>query len=583
MPTPTRSTRLLSLAAGFVLSLLWLLPFTLPDHKVPVGTFWQEWIAAALLCLGIVLALMRTTAPRAIHIPSVALALAGLAAILLLQDTLGLLNFSATLIVPLLYLALALIACVLGATLRETGELENLVPWIALACAIGGLLNVNVQLAQLLGIEKFFPFMSQLPVGQRPFGNINQSNHAAAYLGMALSSVLYLRSTGRLSWIGTSFATLILISGLALTGQRSAIVYAAMPLALTLLSWKALPTSHRKTLLWISCVAPVVFVIVNLLIEHATTQGTSPISMLGTKSFYNDRGDFLQHALTMFAQHLLLGVGFDQFWPAYFNLLETLPTTQGAAPNNPHNLIAALLSETGLLGSLAVLLPLLLWLWRTRFAARSSVEWLALIQIGIIGFHSLIEYPLWYSYFLIIFAFWLAITDHRRCRLSLPQPRTLAVLLLLGSGAVLADVAVRYQTLRNTIWSVTHASMADMPRFISPKPQALEPLRGHWFFEREVLFWTPDLITISTDHLAEKIALTEQAMKVAPTSRALYSQVLLRVLNHQPDVAVRLLKRAQQVYPSRYKEMQLALPYAAIKWPEQFNPVMPQLMSRPTP
>ena len=579
MPTLTRSTRLLTLAAGFVLSLLWLLPFALPDHKVPIGTFWQEWVAATLLCLGIVLTLMRATASRVIHIPNIALSLAGLAVILLLQYTLGLLNFSATLIVPLLYLALALMACTLGATLRETGELETLALWIALACAVGGIFNVNVQLAQLLGIEKFFPFMSALSGKQPPFGNINQSNHTAAYLGMALSSVLYLRSTGRLSWIGTSLAALILISGLALTGQRSAIVYTVLPLALTLLSWKTLPTSHRKTLLWISCAVPVMFVIVNLLIEHAATQDTSPITMLGVKSLYDNRGDFWRHALAMFAQHPLLGVGFDQFWPAYFDQLENLPA-QGEAPNNPHNLIAALLSETGLLGSLVVLLPLLLWLGRTRFAARSTIEWLALIQISIIGFHSLIEYPLWYSYFLIIFAFWLGAADRRNWPLSLPQPRALAVLLLLVSGAVLTDVAMRYQALRNTIWSVPHASMADMPRFISPKPQALDSLRGHWFFEREVLFWTPDLITISTDHLAEKIALTEQAMKVAPTSRALYSQVLLRMLNHQPDEAARLLKRAQQVYPGRYQEMQLALPYAAKKWPEIFTPVMPQLIQQ---
>jgi O-antigen ligase len=579
MPVSERSTRLLTVATGSVLSLLWLLPFCLSDHKVPVGTFWQEWVAAMLLCLGIVLALAQTSGPRTLRIPHVAIALAGLAAVIALQYTLGLLNFAATLTVPLLYLTLALMACTLGNTLRETGDLARLAVWLALACAVGGILNVNVQLAQWLGIENFFPFMSQLPAGQRPFGNINQSNHTATYFGMALASVLYLRSTKRLSWPGTSLAALILVGGLALTGQRSAIVYSLLPLMLTLLGWKTLG-EPRTGLLKISLALPLLFVIANLLIESQTQATATPLTSLLAKSLYSERGDFWRHALAMLAQHPLLGVGFDQFWPAYFNQLETLHA-HGEAPNNPHNLLAALLAETGLLGTLVILLPLLVWLWRTRLAATTPVEWLAWTQIAAIGFHSLVEYPLWYSYFLIVFAFWLGATDRCSWRVTLPQARLGAAALLLISGAALTNIAISYQQLRNTIWSVPHVSMADIPHFIPPQPKALDPLSGHWFFEREVHFWMPDLMTVSPDHLADKITLTEQAMSVAPTSRALYDLILLKVLNHQPGEAVLLLKRAQQVYPARYEEMLLALPHAAIKWPEAFNEAMPLLLPKP--
>ena len=92
------------------------------------------------------------------------------------------------------------------------------------------------------------------------------------------------------------------------------------------------------------------------------------------------------------------------------------------------------------------------------------------------------------------------------------------------------------------------------------------------------MFWQTDFITVSPEHLAEKIAANEQTLKIAPSSRALFSQVLLFVLNGQVDDAVRLLKRAQQIYPARYQEMRQALPYAEKKWPEQFGPVMPQLL-----
>lgn len=557
------------------LALLWTLPFCLPDHKVPVGTFWQEWAAAALLVSAVFFALAQERGMRVIHMPGIAWALVGLAAVITLQYVGGLLNLSANLIIPLLYLTLALLACVFARTLLAHGHLERLCTWIAMACLIGGIFNVQVQIAQLLGMEKHFPFMSTLLPGQRPFGNINQSNHIAAYLGLALGSTLYLRVNQQLSWPSTWASVLILIAGLSLSGQRSAMVYVCMPLVITLLAWRTLP-AQRPTLLKLGLTLPLLLAVINPLISllHAT----SPLLMerLASVPLYSNRWNFWQHTILMVQSHPLLGVGFGQYWSAFFEQLDVLPSQEAA--NNPHNLIAALLSETGLIGTAVVLVPLLLWVWRTRLAAASMLQWLALLQILIIGFHSLVEYPLWYSYFLIILAFWLGAADKTAHSIKLRHSRYLAGLFLLMAWGPLLDIAANYQKLRNMLWSVPHARMMDMPHFQSSIPQPFEDLSGHWFFHREMMFWQTDFITVSPEHLAVKIAANQQTLKIAPSSRALFSQVLMLVLNGQVDDAVRLLKRAQQVYPARYQEMRHALPYAAQQWPEQFGPAMPQLL-----
>lgn len=558
-----------------MLALLWLLPFSLPDHKVPIGTFWQEWTAVSLLALALISGLIQSTPSRRYGMPKITLALFGLAAVIALQFAIGLLNFTSNLIIPLLYLGTAVLACMLGNTIRQNGELETLGLWIAVACVVGGIFTVQVQLAQWLGIDHAFPFMSAPLSGQRPFGNINQSNHAAAYLSMALASVLCLRSTGRISLTSTGLAALILTTGLVLTGQRSALVYTLMPLALTSLAWRTLP-DNRRTLLQLGLALPALFIAINLLLSYLAQNTTVPMEALKTKTFYDDRANLWQHSWVMFMQHPLLGVGFDQYWPQFFEQLDTLYGE--LAPNHPHNLVAALLAETGLAGAAIVGIPLALWLWRVRQPAMSWVQWLGLIQLLIIGFHSLIEYPLWYSYFLVIAAFWLGACDTSAWTFKLQRPRLASLLVLLATVPALTDVALSYQKFRTKIWSVPHPNIITMAEFRPTQPQTLNELSGHWFFHREVLFWQPDTMLVSSEDLEAKIALNREAMKIAPSSGILFRQVLLLVLNGQVEEAAQLLHRAKQIFPERYRSMQEALPLAAKKWPQQFEPVMRKLL-----
>lgn len=579
MPSHFSSSRFFSAALILSVALLWLLPFSLPDHKVPVGTFWQEWVAAALLLSAIFFMLLESGDALILGIPQIVVAPLGLAAVLALQCTVGLLSFPSQFVIPALYLLLASLACVLGRTMAQKGSLEKACTWIALACLMGGVFNVNVQIAQLLKVENFFSFMSPLLPAQRPFGNINQSNHIAAYLGMSLGSVLYLRIKGHLSLISTWSTAAILIAGLVLTGQRSAIVYVCMPLVVTALSWKTLIPQHRS-LLWTGLMLPVLFVLMNMFIKSISESTELPMEMMSTKSFYNNRWIFWEHALAMFSAHPWLGVGFDQFWPTFFEQIDFLPTTD-EAPNHPHNLIAALLAETGIIGTLIVVLPVTVWLWRTRLAAASPVQWLALIQILIIGFHSLIEYPLWYIYFLIPFAFWLGASTTSVWSVALRHPRLYATAFLIVALAPLADIAVSYSRFRNIVWSVPHARIADVANFKPPKPNALADLTGDWFFQRTVLFWLPDLKDIDPKHAAENIALNQRAMNVAPSSAILYRQVLLLVLSGHSEEAVLLLHRARLIFPERYREMRLALIPATQKWPQQFGPVLDRLLNDP--
>jgi hypothetical protein len=109
--------------------------------------------------------------------------------------------------------------------------------------------------------------------------------------------------------------------------------------------------------------------------------------------------------LTLIAQQPWAGVGFGEFNLAW--TLTPLPQRPVAFFDHTHNLPLQLAVELGL-PLAGLVMTLLLWaLWRGARTAWATPGGLgtaqrcALLMVLMIGLHSLLEYPLWYSYFLL--------------------------------------------------------------------------------------------------------------------------------------------------------------------------------------
>ncbi|MDO9205116.1 hypothetical protein, partial [Methylotenera sp.] len=74
-----------------LIGLMFLLPFIVVYHHLPIPSFYAEWIAAALGLLAM-LSLLKGSTWQTIHIPQVSLIFLGLAAILGMQWMLGMLQ-----------------------------------------------------------------------------------------------------------------------------------------------------------------------------------------------------------------------------------------------------------------------------------------------------------------------------------------------------------------------------------------------------------------------------------------------------------------------------------------------------------
>jgi hypothetical protein len=118
----------------------------------------------------------------------------------------------------------------------------------------------------------------------------------------------------------------------------------------------------------------------------------------------------LRNTWALLQQHPLSGVGWGEFNLAWS--MSPFPDRPVAFFDHCHNLPMQLLVELGWPLGLAVL-GLLLWscwvAWRESCRASAADEAVmrrcAFMVVAMIGLHSLLEYPLWYSYFLLPTAF----------------------------------------------------------------------------------------------------------------------------------------------------------------------------------
>src|SRR5690606_35729572 len=147
-------------------------------------------------------------------------------------------------------------------------------------------------------------------------------------------------------------------------------------------------------------------------------------------------------AWQMFLQAPLLGAGWGQFpWHDFqYRALAGL-TLESWPFHNAHNIVLHLLAETGLAGALLVGAAAAAWLAGFLRAPASPERWWLLALAGVLAAHSLLEYPLWYAYFLRIAAVAAGLSPGGHVSLR-PAAARLLVLLTVAGGLFVGGYAL---------------------------------------------------------------------------------------------------------------------------------------------
>ncbi len=574
-----------------LVGLMWVVPFLINRHQYPLTTFDQEWWSVFIGLFALTLLTTRAfwqqpEVPRIAQLPAV---LIGIVIVQMLLDKVAYFDQG---MVYILYLLFAAVMMLLGARLRTCFGIDRL------ALVLAWFLLVGAELSATVGVLQHFqwntilnPYISQ-KVYISVYGNLAQANHFASYTTLGLISLGLLFQSGKLNARVVTLLAAPLLFVLVLSGSRSSWLFLALLCGLAW--WWTRRNAALRPLLRYTVLLAAGFGLMHLIVQLPFLQGTSG-SVNTVERMFGDTASgsirlYLWHeAWLMFTQSPWLGVGTGQFATHHFQLLPILrPTNITGLYNNAHNLIFQTAAEMGIVGVLALLAPLLLWLngLRKKFTVKSAglvqelstdaqlgaAHWWGYAALGVLAIHSLLEYPLWYAYFVAIAALLLGAFDETRYRLELRNIGRVSIALILLLGMLsLVQLRSGYQQLKDTL-AITKQSdvTADDQRRI--RDGLLAVYQGSLLAPYAELFIS-SVTEVNADHLKEKLALNGRVMRFIPIAPVVYRQAYFLARNGQLEQAKVVIERAIWSYPDNRRARKQLLDLAD-KDPEHFSALL---------
>jgi O-antigen ligase len=549
---------------------MWVLPFLYYRHAYPLTTFYQEWGAAVLGVLAAIYLLSRPYWQLA-EIPRIVLLPVMLLLLVLLQYVLGQITYFAQALLFTLYMLWAIVLMMLGYALRKN------LGWPVMAKILAIFLLLGAELSALAGVLQHYrwhTFLDAVVTSKNDltvYGNLAQPNHFASSITMGLISLGLLRAHLR-SW-QLALLTLPLLFVLVLSGSRSSWLYLAGLSVLAYL-WQRRDASC-KPLLHYTVLLLAGFGLMHWVVQLPWLAGSSGSVTTMQRMLAGDTSGHIRLYLwheswLMFTQFPWLGAGLGQFAWQHFQLAPQLHNTSIAGLyNNAHNLLIQLSVEMGLAGLAVVLTTLGLWLWHGLKAQLTIYHWWAYALLGVIGIHSMLEYPLWYAYFIGVAAVLLGMLDVTAYRLQLRKLGRMSVAMMLVLGLVtLLQWQQGYQRLEQVLTLQSQSAMdKDVPKRMR---DGLIQLYDIALVQPYAELFLNSWIGIGTDHLQQNLELNERAVKFIPISNVVYRRAWLLALDNQADAADEQIERAIWAYPNDFPVRKQELADLAQKDPAHF-------------
>lgn len=418
-------------AAPFLISLACLLPTLLAYNQTPAATLYNQLLA--LSAWGAVLGVARPSAgwPPSAWPAVLAVALLALAAVV----TEGLRTALPEL--ALLAAAAAVFALAVAATPEQQARWGEGLAW---GCLLVGLAGVAIGAVQV-----FAPawtdgqWIARSGFVGRAVGNVRQPNHLATLLLMAAVGLIWLGQRRDWPLLPVLAGMGLLVGGVVLSASRTGLWF-GVPL---LLLWGLLDRSLARRWRLVLLATPL---LAALAWAGMQAWAASGLGVFGAAQRLDQEGAGSPSRVKILlnAWQLLLqnpgGVGWGGFNRAW--TLSEFPDRPIAFFDHTHNLPLQFLVELGW-GVGGLLLALLLAAlvlaavaaWRAPRES-AAAQRAALVMVLIVAVHSMLEYPLWYAYFLLPTAMALGLAMPRGAGRPLPWTwgHALGIALIAGSA-----------------------------------------------------------------------------------------------------------------------------------------------------
>lgn len=286
----------------------------------------------------------------------------------------------------------------------------------AFAALATGLLVAGLASSAVGLIQVFAPdWMDGVWIGKSPYigravGNLRQPNQLSTLLVWALIAAVALHEMRWLSRAALWALAIPLVWVVQLSASRTGAIGLLM-----LLAWALLDRRLSRGARWLMGATPLLYGLAigaMTWFDKFSGQGAGDRAKLsvaadGTLNLgdVGARLSIWRDTIDLIAAQPWTGVGFGEFNLAW--TLTPFPNRSSLFFDNCHNLLLQLAVEVGLPGTFLISVLLLLALWQGLRRARlaggdaSLAARAGLMLVLVVGVHSMVEFPLWYAYFLM--------------------------------------------------------------------------------------------------------------------------------------------------------------------------------------
>lgn len=531
---------------------LWTVPFLVPDHGLPITTFYPELLAMTVTVVLFVAAFrLQSGAKGALPVPGVMLAPIGLVCVLFIQLAMVRDARPVAAFLAIFFCLCAMLAMQAGSWIGQNRRhAANVLRACAVGSLIGGLMSAGMAWMQAFGLEaNYGRWVVHFPQSEdrRLFANLYQANHLGTVLCLAIASALYLR---HVRVIGLTVLVVVLVmlgTGAGLTASRTpwlqVVVISVGSVALAggrpHRTDRTGKTFRQRCLLFgvlpLAIFAATQALVAWLNVSCELNLSLSAAGRMTGSATGSPRLALWRYAVEIFGEHPVLGAGWGEFvWAQYLAADRLGPVPMA---NSAHNLVLDLLAKTGILGAFAVLLPSAFWVVRVFKAARpghaDGDRIFCLTMVCVLGVHAMLEFPQNYAFFLLPVCLLMGLAETRTWQgMTRALSVSLNVALVLGVSAGLAAGYFDYKKIEAAYEKNGLERYAFDPSLIF----------GDWG-----RYSLAGMMPLDQEMLAEKIDMHEAAMTLSPSPNYIRRYIILLALDKRPEEALLQVKRLKNL------------------------------------
>lgn len=296
--------------------------------------------------------------------------------------------------------------CLMSAALLQAAI--ALLQYLNIASTINKLLNEYVSTGRVL----------LTPRKESIYGQLAQKNHFAHFLMWGVASTIYLCSVKKIKLFLGIPVLFFLGFFLGSSGSRTVLMYLILFVCLGFfwfLRERRSPEIKRALFLIVFTTIILFLFQSPFVMDSLGVSDTGLSRMMGGGEAGGRRVYEWRKAWMLFQAHPFYGVGWTQYSSAAFGLdglayFDLEPKESGLF-THCHNIVLQLLAEMGLVGALSVFVGFI-WVIFPYYKEKVSAHSLFPLMLISVSFaHSMLEYPLWYVYFLAPFVVFLSVQD----------------------------------------------------------------------------------------------------------------------------------------------------------------------------